>query len=41
LSDIDGALTEGQFRVHFQPQVRMDTGAADIVEALIRWDHPV
>ena len=41
LSDIDRALAEGQFRVHFQPQVRMDTGAADSVEALIRWDHPV
>ncbi len=41
LSDIDRALAEGQFSVHFQPQVRMDTGAADTVEALIRWDHPV
>jgi diguanylate cyclase (GGDEF)-like protein len=41
LGDIDGALVEGQFSVHFQPQVRMDTGAADTVEALIRWDHPV
>jgi diguanylate cyclase len=41
LSDIDGALSEGQFSVYFQPQVRMDNGAADTVEALIRWDHPV
>jgi len=41
LADIDRALVEGQFKVHFQPQVRMDTGAADTVEALIRWDHPV
>ena len=41
LSDIDGALSGGQFSVYFQPQVRMDTGAADTVEALIRWDHPV
>ena len=41
LSDVDAALAEGQFTVYFQPQVRMDTGAADTVEALIRWDHPV
>ncbi len=41
LADIDRALAEGQFSVYFQPQVRMDTGAADTVEALIRWDHPV
>ncbi len=41
LSDIEGALAEDQFSVCYQPQVRMDTGAADTVEALIRWDHPV
>ena len=41
LSDIDRALVEGQFSVYVQPQVRMDTGSADTVEALIRWDHPV
>jgi diguanylate cyclase (GGDEF)-like protein len=41
LTEIDRALAEGQFSVYYQPQVRMDTGAADTVEALIRWDHPV
>jgi diguanylate cyclase (GGDEF)-like protein len=41
LGDIDAALNEGQFTVHVQPQVRMDTGAVDAVEALIRWDHPL
>lgn len=41
LSEIDEALAERQFSAYFQPQVRMDTGAADTVEALIRWDHPV
>ena len=41
LSDVERALVEGQFSVYVQPQVRMDTGAADTVEALIRWDHPV
>jgi diguanylate cyclase (GGDEF)-like protein len=41
LSEIDEALAERQFSAYYQPQVRMDTGAVDTVEALIRWDHPV
>ncbi|HEY3484433.1 MAG TPA: bifunctional diguanylate cyclase/phosphodiesterase, partial [Ilumatobacteraceae bacterium] len=41
LSDLGEALTDHQFRVHFQPQLRMSTGHVDTVEALIRWQHPV
>jgi diguanylate cyclase (GGDEF)-like protein/PAS domain S-box-containing protein len=31
------AIREGAFLVHYQPQVRVDTGAITGVEALIRW----
>jgi diguanylate cyclase (GGDEF)-like protein len=34
----DGALE--QLVVHYQPVVRVDTGAIDGVEALLRWQHP-
>jgi diguanylate cyclase (GGDEF)-like protein len=35
------ALTEGQFQLHFQPQVRLADGALLGFEALARWRHPV
>ncbi len=34
------ALREGQFRLHFQPQVDLSSGAIEAGEALIRWRHP-
>ena len=34
----DGAVD--QFVVHYQPLVRVDTGAIEGVEALLRWQHP-
>lgn len=35
------ALAEGQFQLHFQPQVRLADGALLGFEALARWRHPV
>lgn len=35
------AIEENQFRVFYQLQVDVQTGAAYGVEALIRWEHPV
>jgi diguanylate cyclase (GGDEF)-like protein/PAS domain S-box-containing protein len=35
------ALEQGQFRLVYQPQVDVRTGAIFGVEALLRWDHPV
>lgn len=41
LDDIAEALAKDQFRVYFQPQVRLSDSAWCGVEALVRWDHPV
>ncbi len=35
------ALQDGQFVLHYQPQVSVETGGILGVEALIRWQHPV
>lgn len=34
------ALQEGEFVLHYQPQISLATGAVIGVEALIRWNHP-
>ncbi|MCP5416693.1 MAG: EAL domain-containing protein [Chromatiaceae bacterium] len=34
------ALSNGQFRLHYQPQVDATSGEVCGVEALIRWQHP-
>jgi len=39
-SDLRTALAERQFRVHYQPVVRLDTKQIVSFEALLRWEHP-
>ncbi|MGE8154780.1 bifunctional diguanylate cyclase/phosphodiesterase [Pseudomonas vancouverensis] len=34
------ALSERQFILHYQPQIRLDTLLVDGYEALVRWEHP-
>ncbi len=39
-SDLRTAIAERQFRVHYQPVVRLDTKQVVSFEALLRWEHP-
>ena len=38
---LNHALTQEQFVLHFQPKVRLTDGKIFGVEALVRWQHPV
>lgn len=38
--ELRGALDDGQFELHYQPQVHALSGDICSVEALIRWQHP-
>jgi predicted signal transduction protein with EAL and GGDEF domain len=39
-SDLRSAIREGQFALHFQPLVKIDSGEVAGFEVLVRWDHP-
>jgi EAL domain-containing protein (putative c-di-GMP-specific phosphodiesterase class I) len=38
--ELHSALEAGEFELHWQPTVHMDTGRAIGLEALVRWRHP-
>jgi diguanylate cyclase (GGDEF)-like protein/PAS domain S-box-containing protein len=39
-SQLRHAFANGEFELHYQPQVRLSDGAVSGVEALLRWRHP-
>ena len=38
-SRLRGSLARGEYRLHYQPKVRLDTGAISGFEALLRWEQ--
>lgn len=40
VEDLTRAVYEGDFELHYQPQLNLRTGRVLAVEALIRWTHP-
>ena len=40
VEELRGATQQGQFLLHYQPQVNLRTGDVTAVEALLRWPHP-
>jgi EAL domain-containing protein (putative c-di-GMP-specific phosphodiesterase class I) len=39
-TDLDNAIREQQFELHYQPILSLDSGEVAGVEALVRWRHP-
>jgi diguanylate cyclase len=40
VEELRTALTDGQFVMHYQPKVDLDSGEVHNLEAMVRWDHP-
>jgi diguanylate cyclase (GGDEF)-like protein/PAS domain S-box-containing protein len=38
--EIRDGIDAGEFVLHYQPQIRLDTMEIQAVEALVRWEHP-
>ncbi|TCO78585.1 putative bifunctional diguanylate cyclase/phosphodiesterase [Chromatocurvus halotolerans] len=39
-TDLRNAVSRGQLRLHYQPQIDVQTGSVTGAEALVRWQHP-
>jgi diguanylate cyclase len=40
IHDLDAAIAQRQFVLHYQPKIEVASGAAFRAEALVRWEHP-